>query len=68
MAVLLKGFDKNFKKADEMLGKFDSRMFLEGTKPTVWTKQQVEDLKLLAAAMSSLWEAISEMANQVRDD
>ena len=68
MAVLLKGFDKDFKKADEMLGKFGHRLFLESNFPDVWTKKQVEDLRLIQSALVSLWNAMSEMANQVRDD
>jgi hypothetical protein len=68
MAVLLKGFDKDFRKADETLDKLGHRIFLERNFPDVWTKKQVEDLMLIQSAMVSLFNAISQMANQVRDD
>jgi hypothetical protein len=68
MPVLLKDFDVAFKKADGFLSQFDHRLDLESANPKVWTKKQVEDLKVVAAALASLEDAISEMAARVRDD
>jgi hypothetical protein len=68
MSVILKGFDTHRQKAVELLQKLDNRMFLESSNPSVWTKQQVDDLKLVTLAMFSLLNGLSEIANQVRDD
>ena len=68
MAVLLKGFDVEFQKANALLGQLAHRLTLENSKPKVWTKEQVADLIVLHSAHTALWNAISEMANQIRDD
>ena len=65
MPVLLKDFDVHFKKAGALMGKFYPRL---AAQPKVWTPRQAEDLKLLADAVSSLGDAVSEIANQVRED
>jgi hypothetical protein len=65
MPVLLKDFDVHFKKSGALFGKFYPRL---AAQPKVWTQSQAEDLKLLADAIRSLGDAVSEMANQVRDD
>ena len=65
MPVLLKDFDVHFQNAGALVDKFYPRL---AAQPKVWTPRQAEDLKLLADAVSSLWDAVSEMAAQVRDD
>jgi len=65
MPVLLKDFDVVFNKASALLDKFYPRL---AAQPKVWTPRQAEDLKLLADAVSSLWDAVSEMAARVRED
>jgi hypothetical protein len=68
MAVLLKNFDVHFKRCAALADKFQDRLVLESASPKVWTKSQVEDLKLVEGALGELRYAISELANQVRDD
>ena len=68
MTVMLKHFDTAFMAADALLGRFEHRLKIESTNPSVWTKAQVEDLTLLKNSLSKLWDAVSEIANQVRDD
>jgi hypothetical protein len=68
MPVHLKFFDARFRKSDALRSQFDARLMAETAQPKVWTKSQVEDLTLLSNAVSSLWEAVSQMANEVRDD
>jgi hypothetical protein len=65
MPVLLKDFDVHFKKSGALFGKFYPRL---AAQPKVWTQSQAEDLKLLADAVSSLFNAVGEMAARVRDD
>jgi hypothetical protein len=65
MPVLLKNFDVDFNKADALLSTFYPRL---AAQPKVWTPRQAEDLRLLADAVNSLWNSVSEMANQVRND
>ena len=68
MPVLLKGFDAHLKSADALIFQISHRLDLESASPQVWTKKQVEDLRLISLALFGLRNAIAEMANQVRDD
>ena len=67
--VNLKGsFDTYLRNAMITLTQFQSRLGIERTRPTVWSKQQADDLKLLFDGVSHIVNAVSELAAQVRDD
>ena len=64
--VLLKDFDPSYKTV-AMVAKIVRRADLEGAKPTVWTKAQIEDLGIIVDTLTYLSRA-GEMAARVRDD
>ena len=66
--VLLKDFDPSYKTAVAMVAKIVRRADLEGAKPTVWTKAQIEDLGIIVDTLTYLSRAVGEMAARVRDD
>ena len=67
--VLLKGgFDKDLDKTFKLLEKLAIRFKFESARPTVWTAKQIEDLWDMRDCLGSLTDAVSELANRVRDD
>jgi hypothetical protein len=69
MAVHLKGnFDKYLKDAFDILLTIDTMIVHERARPTKWSGAQLEDLTNIHNAVAQLAGAVSEMANQVRDD
>jgi hypothetical protein len=66
--VLLKNFDTHFRKSGALLERFFLRLDLETGTPKVWTKDQLADLRLLADSLTTLGDAVSEIAARVRDD
>ena len=68
-SVKLKGsFDLRLRDAGANLQQFSRRLDIERARPTVWSKQQLDDLKLLYDGVGNLANALSELAAQVRDD
>ena len=51
-----------------MVAKIVRRADLEGAKPTIWTKAQIEDLGIIVDTLTYLSRAVGEMAARVRDD
>ena len=68
MAVPLKSFDPRFKVAQTLAEKTRKRIDLESANPTVWTKDQLDDLRDFVNSLINLMNAVSEMAHQVRND
>ena len=75
--ILLKNFDTVLKKTDEKLNQFEKELnhnrvawatqgasIRQGT----WTKDQIDDLRILFDAVDNLRSAVAEMAARVRDD
>ena len=65
---LRRSFDPLLSAAGVKLNQFGSRMTIERARPTVWSKEQLEDLKLLFDGIGHLANALSELAGRVRDD
>jgi hypothetical protein len=69
VAVKLKGeFDNRLRNSGNNLRQFQQRLLLEKGKPKVWSPAQVDDLFLIFNAIADLGQAVSELANQIRDD
>ena len=69
MAVKLKGeFDNRLRNAGINLRKIQDKIARERTRPTTLSAAQVDVLGDLLNAIADLGQAVSELANQVRDD
>jgi hypothetical protein len=69
MAVKLKGeFDNRLRNSGINLRKVQDKIALERVRPTTWSAAQLDVLGDLLNAIADLGQAVSELANQVRDD
>jgi len=69
VAVKLKGeFDNRLRNAGINLRKIQDKIARERTRPTTLSAAQVDVLGDLLNAIADLGQAVSELANQVRDD
>ena len=65
----LKGrFDEALTAARMSITKFTTRINVETSKPSVWSAEQLADLREIAEAIGHLHDAMGVMATQVRDD
>jgi hypothetical protein len=67
--IKLKGdFDRRLKFAFDTYDKVMGRIEMENARPTVWSKKQAEDLRLIRDCLDHILNCLSEFAGAARDD